>query len=132
MNKTDTVHKKIEYVGNCLNTNHKQKNSKIPHYKINSLLEQKKMKQNMITQIEAIIHNLEELKANEKIREKIIHLNENIIYYEELIIFYRKGIQNMCDVLKSQCDHVVVKDLIDISPDESQIIIYCEKCETTF
>jgi len=130
MNRTDTKYKKIKYIGENLNTN--KKNSKIPEYKVKSLLEQKQKKQNMITQIEATINNLDEIKSSEKIREKIIHINERIIYYKELIIFYKKEIKNICNVLKSKCNHILVNDSIDISPDESQNIIYCELCETIF
>jgi len=130
MNRTDTTYKKIKYIGKKLNTNNK--NSKIPEYKVKSLLEQKQKKQNMITQIETTINNLEELKLNEKTRDKIYHINEKIIYYKELIIFYKKEIKNICNVLKSKCNHILVNDSIDISPDESQTIIYCELCESTF
>jgi alanyl-tRNA synthetase len=130
MNRTDTTYKKIKYIGKKLNTNNK--NSKIPEYKVKSLLEQKQKKQNMITQIETTINNLEELKLNEKTRDKIYHINEKIIYYKELIIFYKKEIKNICNVLKSKCNHILVNDSIDISPDESLTIIYCELCETTF
>ena len=28
------------------------------------------------------------------------------------------------------CTHVWIHDMIDINPDKSQTIIYCEKCET--
>ena len=130
MNRTDTTYKKIKYIGKNLNAN--KKNSKIPEYKVKSLLEQKQKKQNMITQIETTINNLDELKSSEKTREKIIHINERIIYYKELIIFYKKEIKNICNVLKSKCNHILVNDSIDISPDESQTIIYCELCESTF
>lgn len=130
MNRTDTTYKKIKYIGNKLNTN--KKISKIPHYKVKSLLEQKQKKQNMITQIETTINNLEELKSIEKTREKIIHLNEKIIYYKQLIIFYKIEIKNICNVLKAKCNHILVNDSIDISPDESQNIVYCELCESTF
>lgn len=130
MNRTDTTYKKIKYIGKKLNTN--KKTSKIPEYKIDSLLEQKQKKQNMIIQIETTINSLEALKLKENSREKLIHLNEKIIYYKELIIFYKKEIKNICNVLKSKCNHVLVNDSIDISPDESQSIIYCKKCESTF
>ena len=130
MNRTDTTYKKIKYIGKNLNTN--KKNSKIPEYKVKSLLEQKQKNQNLISQIEKTINKLEEIKLNEKTREKNIHINERIIYYKELIIFYKKEIKNICNVLKSKCNHILVNDYIDISPDESQSIIYCELCETTF
>lgn len=34
--------------------------------------------------------------------------------------------------LYKHCKHVIVKDLIDIDPDRSKTIYYCEKCELTF
>ena len=30
------------------------------------------------------------------------------------------------------CNHKIVSDIIDIDPDRSKQIFYCEKCETTF
>lgn len=30
------------------------------------------------------------------------------------------------------CDHDIVRDLIDITPDRSQVIFYCEKCMADF
>lgn len=130
MNRTDTTYKKIKYIVKKINPN--KKISKIPHYKVNSLLEQKQKNQNMISQIELTINNLEEIKLNEKTQDKIIYINEKIIYYKELIIFYKNKIKNICNVLKAKCNHVLINDSIDISPNESQTIIYCELCESTF
>lgn len=130
MNRIDTTYKKIKYIGKNLNSDIKK--SKIPEYKVKSLLEQKQKKQNMITQIEELINNLEKIKLTEKSREKLIIINEKVIYYKELIIFYKKEIKNICNVLKSKCVHVLVNDSIDISPDKSQNISYCKICETTF
>jgi hypothetical protein len=126
MNRTDATYKKIKYIGDNLNVN--KKNSKISYCKVNLLLKQKQKKQNIITQIEATIKNLEELKT----REIMIHINEKKKYYKDLIVFYKKEIKNICNVLKSKCNHILVNDSIDISPDESQPIIYCEICESTF
>jgi len=33
---------------------------------------------------------------------------------------------------EDECEHCIIMDLIDIDPDRSQIIYYCEKCMTTF
>ena len=82
-----------------------------------------------IREIEGKMHKF---KSKEKATENIFHKNEKINYYKELILFYKKEIKNICNVLKLKCNHVLVNDSIDISPDESQTIIYCEKCETTF
>lgn len=127
MNRNDTTYKKIKYIGDNSNAI-----SKIPHYKINFLLKEKQQKQNLITKIKITLTKLEEMKSNEKEQITINHLNEKISYYDELILFYNKKINNICNVLKLNCDHVLVNDSIDISFDKSQPIIYCELCETTF
>jgi hypothetical protein len=34
--------------------------------------------------------------------------------------------------LKTNCEHEIIKDLIDIDPDRSKTITYCTKCMVTF
>ena len=34
--------------------------------------------------------------------------------------------------VKSNCKHHIIKDLVDIDPDHSKEIEYCEYCNTTF
>ena len=34
--------------------------------------------------------------------------------------------------LKTHCRHIIVKDVIDISPEKSKTIQYCSKCMHTF
>ena len=34
--------------------------------------------------------------------------------------------------LKTHCRHIIVKDVIDISPEKSKIIPYCSKCMQRF
>lgn len=34
--------------------------------------------------------------------------------------------------LQNECEHNIVEDMIDIHPECSQTIYYCEYCETTF
>ena len=41
-------------------------------------------------------------------------------------------IEKMTKFIEENCDHVLVHDLIDIDPDISKSICYCEKCMTTF
>ena len=33
---------------------------------------------------------------------------------------------------QKNCDHEIVRYLIDITPDKSQVIFYCEKCMADF
>ena len=53
-------------------------------------------------------------------------LNENV--NQDFITIYEK----ITKFIKENCDHVLVHDLIDIDPDRSKSICYCEKCMTTF
>ena len=36
------------------------------------------------------------------------------------------------EYLKEFCEHIIIEDVIDIDPDRSKYIRYCEKCESTF
>lgn len=53
-------------------------------------------------------------------------IKENV--NKEFIIIY----ENIKKYIEENCDHVLVHDLIDIDPDRSKSICYCEKCMTTF
>ena len=46
----------------------------------------------------------------------------------EQIELEQKNKQQIC---KENCNHIFVTDLIDITPDYSMEIIYCELCEFT-
>jgi len=131
MNRTETTYKKIKYIRNNLKNN--ERISKIPDYKIISFLEQKQKKQSIINQIQSILIHLEEIKKTTKIKtKKIININKKILYYKELLILYKNKVKTICDVLKAKCNHIIVNDSIDITPERSQTINYCKKCETTF
>ena len=41
-------------------------------------------------------------------------------------------IANTTIPIPKECEHSIIDDLIDIDPDTSQIIYYCEKCYTCF
>ena len=45
---------------------------------------------------------------------------------------YSAIFQSIQDYLRTQCRHNIVEDLIDIHPECSQTIYYCEYCEITF
>ena len=34
--------------------------------------------------------------------------------------------------LRIYCNHTLIEDWIDMDPDRSQCIVYCEKCESSF
>lgn len=107
-------------------------NSKLPHYKIVSLLEQKKSIQLIISQILSKIEMLEDSKLQNLNTSAIITINDKIIHYTDLLLFYKNKLKNICNLLKEKCNHVIIHDCIDISSDKSQSITYCENCETTF
>jgi len=41
-------------------------------------------------------------------------------------------VKHIKNYLFKYCNHKIIDDLIDIDPDRSQIIHYCEYCETCF
>lgn len=45
---------------------------------------------------------------------------------------YSRILKLMEEYLSKNCDHEIVKDLIDLDPDRSKTITYCSKCYTTF
>ncbi len=45
---------------------------------------------------------------------------------------YKNIINMITDYLHTHCQHNIVTDLIDIDPDRSETIRYCDKCECTF
>lgn len=47
---------------------------------------------------------------------------------DELKEILRKEQELRC-VMQSNCDHQFVHDLIDIDPDRSIMVVYCELCE---
>lgn len=47
---------------------------------------------------------------------------------EELNEVLKKIEEKRC-VMQSKCEHRFVRDLIDIDPDRSMLIVYCELCE---
>jgi hypothetical protein len=72
--------------------------------------------------------------------EKELLNNSDIVFsnqnHNKNFFFERKQhitiLKRMCDLKISQlCCHEMVDDLIDISPDKSQLIRYCSICEYT-
>lgn len=63
---------------------------------------------------------------------------ENIIQIKNILISCEKNdeiqdiIKRVDNFLIKYCDHEIVDDVIDIDPDRSTSIRYCEKCLTTF
>lgn len=51
--------------------------------------------------------------------------------YEAKISEVKLEIDNLHQIICSNCEHTFVEDMIDITPDKSQSITYCTKCEYT-
>lgn len=45
---------------------------------------------------------------------------------------YKTIIKLMSEYVQTYCNHNVVSDLIDIDPDRSKTILYCDYCNKTF
>jgi hypothetical protein len=69
--------------------------------------------------------------------ENIIFMKKALEILEELdnnkrSTEYNKIITKIKYYLYENCNHNVIKDLIDIDPDTTREITYCEFCSTTF
>ena len=65
----------------------------------------------------------------------VIDLHENTMNRDEIIKVNNDEnnlIENAIIKETTCCQHNIVTDLIDIDPDRSMIIKYCDKCEETF
>lgn len=58
---------------------------------------------------------------------------ENDIQGMEYTLEIRKTeVKFLAELLKEYCNHKWINDMIDIDPDKSMHISYCEKCESQF
>jgi helix-turn-helix protein len=59
------------------------------------------------------------------------YIQNLITDYEAKISEVKLEIDHLHQIICSNCEHSFVEDMIDITPDKSQIITYCTKCEYT-
>ena len=77
---------------------------------------------------EMYLENYENYK-NDFIKRRYI---QNLITdYEAKISEVEMEIEHFQKIICSNCEHTFVEDMIDITPDKSQRITYCTKCEYT-
>ena len=80
---------------------------------------------------------------NDEMCSKLITMKSTLSEFENFfliecentnnIIGQIRALQDSIDVkLKNECPHVYVEDMIDVSPEKSQKITYCEKCLSCF
>lgn len=98
---------------------------------ITSLLQQKKLFQDIIYKVKGILDSLEEYKLYAE-NHKLNEIDDKIQFYMNSKQTYETKLQKVLSQLDTNCQHVIINDSIDISPDQSQDITYCEICETTF
>lgn len=92
----------------------------------------------IISYLEAIIFSYKTM-SDIKISESNIDFNHYIgfkpDYYKEFFSDMLKEIKQSKEIcngkILSMCEHEYVEDYIDITPDRSEKIIYCEICEHT-
>ena len=128
---------------NLKNTNHNENKNNFSSEEIHTLVNKKKKWQNIESQITTIINELQYLMKYKKYYSEHIYddnhstdkeeLNKiKLKFYNELLSFYKNKLKNICNLLEDNCNHIIVTDSIDISPDRSENITYCELCESTF
>ena len=59
------------------------------------------------------------------------YITEQINDYEKKISELELTIEQLNQIICDNCQHTFVEDVIDITPDRSQNIIYCTVCEYT-
>ena len=59
------------------------------------------------------------------------YIHDEINEYEKKINETELSIEHLNQLICSNCQHKFVEDVIDITPDRSQYIIYCTICEYT-
>ena len=52
--------------------------------------------------------------------------------FKMIISNFEQLLENIDNILKSECRHIYEEDYIDITPDRSQKITYCKICHCTF
>lgn len=92
---------------------------------------------NIIFKLKDIIENYDDIflrTIDLDINENIIKFDKHIEYKEQILSQLNSMIRlkDMCELkIKILCNHEFVNDMIDISPDRTQNIIYCKICEYT-
>ncbi len=93
--------------------------------------------------LETILPHLNEIKSTycEMYLENYENYSKDVIkcrYIQNLITDYeakitevKLEIEHLHQIICSNCEHTFVEDMIDITPDKSQSITYCTKCEYT-
>lgn len=56
-------------------------------------------------------------------------LENDIQWIESDLISKRATLDKVYEIIRKNCDHVWVDDWIDLTPDRSKRIIYCQHCE---
>jgi hypothetical protein len=111
------------------------------------LLNMKNENDYTIAYLKEINHNHSAMKEETVLRliDTSLNVNENVIQYNKHIAEINELLNEQTEHIKllilsnekiriklnSMCNHVWVKDSIDIDPDRSQTIEYCKICQVT-
>ena len=96
---------------------------------VNDLLIFKHYIENEITTFQNNIKNIDDYINENGNKYKIY--NSYLNFLTQSLNYYQNLIKKIDGKLFITCKHKWIKDYIDISPDESKQIIYCEKCMLT-
>lgn len=76
-------------------------------------------------------NNYFEIICNDDTLKRYLNVFDNVAECNELICDLHRLKDNIKYKIKDKCEHNWVNDTIDINPDSSKNICYCEKCEIT-
>lgn len=100
----------------------------------NNLDQIKNSKQRIINineEIKSINNNYFESNSNKKLINDLLNLYEDKIKYDKIINDFNSIKIIIEDKIRNICSHDWIYDSIDINPEYSQTICYCQKCEVT-
>ena len=86
---------------------------------------------NIKKNINSLNNNYFDIKCNDIFFNEYLNKYNNTNICEEMIINFERLKYYLDDLIKNCCDHEWIHDSIDITPDLSQNICYCSKCEIT-
>jgi len=86
---------------------------------------------NINKEIKTLNNNYFECDSNKKLIYDLLNLYEDNIEYDKIINHFNLIKKIIEDKIKNSCNHEWIYDSIDINPDYSQTICYCQICEVT-
>jgi hypothetical protein len=97
-------------------------------YDIECMIQSERQREEIVNQIAGLNNDFFPLKCNEYLFTSYILKDE---MYEDTLEHLRTLLKMIESKIQNVCEHEWVYDSIDLTPEQSQTICYCGKCEVT-